>query len=123
MSSPNSANKYGRQHAVFRDDAGASVHYNVIEKRRSIVQSEDTSPDREQKYGELRERTERHRRRHERFIERIAEEQRRRLRSFRGQTAVGEPDVTESIEGPAPAEDSSVPSDRPGEPPPVHHAR
>jgi len=61
-------------------------------------------------YRDLRERTERQQRRREEFIERLLEQQRERsLHSFRRPSAAD----TESIEGPAPAEDSRVPPDPP----------
>ena len=63
--------------------------------------------ERQQRYQELRDRAERQQHRREQFIERLAQQQRqRRLRSFRPSRG-----VVESIEGPAPAEDSSVPPD------------
>ncbi|MGB0095135.1 MAG: hypothetical protein WBP81_21690 [Solirubrobacteraceae bacterium] len=63
-------------------------------------------------YRELRERTERQQRRREQFIERLRQHQReRRLYSLRRPSRAVESAVTESIEGPAPAEDSSVPPD------------
>jgi nucleosome binding factor SPN SPT16 subunit len=66
------------------------------------------STSKRRRYRDLRERTERQQRRREEFIERLAEQQReRRLRSFQRPSAAD----TESIEGPAPAEDSSVPPD------------
>jgi hypothetical protein len=74
----------------------------------------DETEERQRKYRELRERTERQRRRHEQFLERIAQQQRRRLRSFRRPSPQVESAVTESIEGPAQAEDSSVPPVPPG---------
>jgi len=56
----------------------------------------------------LRKRSERQQRRRERQIERLIEQQRdRRLHSFDKPSAV----TIELIEGPAPAEDSSVPRD------------
>ena len=62
------------------------------------------------RYRDLRDRTERQHRRREEFIERLLEQQReRRLHSFPRPSAA---DI-ESIEGPAPAEDSSVPPDPP----------
>ena len=62
------------------------------------------------RYRDLRERTERQQRRREEFIERLLEQQRERsLHSFKRPIAAD----TESIERPAPAEDSSVPPDPP----------
>ena len=73
-------------------------------------QVRDSASDRQRMYRELRERTERQQRRREEFIERLLEQQRERsLHSFRRPSAAD----TESIEGPAPAEDSSVPPDPP----------
>jgi hypothetical protein len=58
----------------------------------------------------LRQRAERQQRRREEFVERLLEQQRERgLHSFQ---RPGGADI-ESIEGPAPAEDSSLPPDPP----------
>jgi hypothetical protein len=62
------------------------------------------------RYQDLRQRTERQQRRREEFVERLLEQQReRRLHSFQRPSGA---DI-ESIEGPAPAEDSSLPPDPP----------
>jgi hypothetical protein len=72
----------------------------------------DSASDRQRMYRELRERTERQQRRREQFIERLRQQQRERRRhSVRRPSRRVESAVTESIEGPAPAEDSSVPPD------------
>jgi len=60
-------------------------------------------------YGDLRERAERQRRRREQLVQRRLQEQlEHRLHSFVTPSEA----VIQSIEGPAPAEDSSVPPDR-----------
>jgi hypothetical protein len=72
----------------------------------------DSTSERQRLYRELRERTERQQRRREQFVERLRQQQReRRLHSLRRPSRGFESAVTESIEGPAPAEDSSVPPD------------
>ena len=66
--------------------------------------------ERQRRDQESRKRNERQRGRREQFIERIARLHRRRLRPSPQRPS--EADV-ESIEGPAPGEDSSVPPDPP----------
>jgi len=62
----------------------------------------------------LRESTERRQRQREQDIERLVKQQRERhLHSFRRPGGTVESAGIESIEGPAPAEDSSVPPDPP----------
>ena len=71
----------------------------------------DSTSDRQRMYRELRERTERQQRRREQFIERLHQQERERLHLVGRPSRRVESAVTESIEGPAPAEDSSVPPD------------
>jgi nucleosome binding factor SPN SPT16 subunit len=67
-----------------------------------------SSNERRRRYRDLRKRAERQRRRREEDVQRLLQEQRERgLHSFARPSEA----VIESIEGPAPGEDSSVPPD------------
>ncbi len=83
--------------------------------RPSVICMSPTSDASERgRYQDLRERNERVRQRHEQFIEQLAQrEGTHRLDSFRKPSPTVELADIESIEGPAPAEDSSVPPDSP----------
>jgi len=66
------------------------------------------SSERRRRYGDLREQAERQQRRREQLVRQLLQERlERRLHSFARPSEA----VIESIEGPAPGEDSSVPPD------------
>jgi hypothetical protein len=106
------ANKYGARRAVFRDGLAARAHYRdrQMPPTSGATDNHGNSTSERRRYRDLREREERQRLRREEFIERLVEQEReRRLHSFQRPSAAD----TESIEGPAPTEDSSVPPDPP----------
>jgi len=73
-----------------------------------------STSERQWRYRDLRERTKRQQRRREQLIERLVQQERERsLHVFCRPSREVELEISESIEGPAPAEDSSVPPDPP----------